>query len=83
MLCATKWPPEQCVLLAGVEQLPLAIGSVKPVVVVAMGETASQALLQAGVKAIATHHPVQAQQDPKQYKRPIWEDLKLAMAEAS
>ncbi len=95
MLGATQWPAQQCVLLADLEQLTLALDTIQPSIVVAMGEAASQAILHADVKAkrqtlhvlgsakaIATYHPVQAQLDPKQYKRPIWEDLKLAMAEA-
>jgi uracil-DNA glycosylase len=66
---------------------------VKPSILVALGEMASQAVLQgavqakrqqihsfASVQAIASYHPVQAQSDPVQFKRPIWEDLKLAMA---
>lgn len=96
MLVATRWPAQECVLLADTGQLALAIETLQPAIVVAMGEAASQALLQGKVqakrqqlhgvgaaKAIATYHPVQAQLNPQQYKRPIWEDLKLAMAEVS
>lgn len=96
MLAATQWPADQCVLLADVEQLSLAVEQVQPKILVALGEVASQAVLQGSVhakrqklhslafaKAIASYHPVQAQQDPKQFKRPIWEDLKLAMAEVA
>gem|GEM_PF-6696999 len=93
MLGATQWPAGECVLLADVSQLSLAMEQVKPSILVALGEVASQAVLQgavqakrqqihslASVQAIASYHPVQAQNDPVQFKRPIWEDLKLAMA---
>ena len=96
ILGATQWPAAECVLLADVEQLPLAMQQVQPAIVIALGEVASQAVLQGSVQAkrqkihqlpsvkvIASYHPVQAQGDPKQYKRPIWEDLKLAMAEVA
>lgn len=94
MLSATKWPAEQCVLLDGIEQLALAVENIQPIIVVALGDIAAEAVLTkpvesarqsihdyAGTKAIASYHPVQVHLNPGQYKRAVWEDLKLAMAE--
>lgn len=96
MLGATQWPADQCVLLEDVTQLSLALEQVQPNILVALGEAASQAVVQGAVqskrqtvhslastKAVVSYHPVKVQQDPKQFKRPIWEDLKLAMAEVA
>ena len=94
MLRATQWPANQCVLLADLDQLSLAIEQVQPSILLALGEVASQAVLQGSVqskrqkvhqlvfaKVVVSYHPVQVQQNPKQFKRLIWEDLKLAMLE--
>lgn len=94
MLGATQWPASECVLLSELSQLDVAMQQVQPRAVIALGEAASQGVLQGSVQtkrqqlhtlpssiAIASYHPVQAQHNPKQFKRPIWEDLKLMMAE--
>lgn len=97
MLGATHWPAEQCVLLDTADDFQQVIEATKAKIVVAMGEQAVQALFSknveqsrqtayphsSGALIFATHHPVAMHNNPAQLKRPLWEDLKLAMAEAA
>jgi hypothetical protein len=95
MLQATQWPADTCVLLNNLNGDSQAIiDAISPTLIVCMGQSAfaavtgqgvalenvrGKSLTQFGLPLVATYHPSQVHQDP-QLKRPLWEDLKLAMS---
>lgn len=96
MLNATQWPASECVLASQVVDLSATLQATGASLVVLLGEQAVHSILGAkdsieilrqrihrvdSASVIATYHPAQVVGDAA-YKRPVWEDLKLAMSEA-